>query len=794
MNNLLIPFYNNLPNTDTPCFNITSSKLIISPKDIFGNVSNQLSNKTIYIYNGRNMGTIKINSLIFTTPLLYTYSINTNYIPSITENELCVLSINPPPSYMINRTYTTSINNLNKNGYFTILDDNNILINKKSLSDDDTLFLYILATNPSFNIVNNITGSSYLITNVTINLYNSTNDYIQFNANIPQLSLTNGYTYNINIEELNNSTPTFTSTVENSNNINFQSNEPPYDSVILKYTTIKNFTGSGTFTIQPLIDSFTNVPKQIEHFDTSVWLNSIKNGISKIGSFAQNSVVQLAQNTIKPDLLYNIPIFDGNNYKFSLSTLALFNKNIDFLSQNSLMYLSNGSITSLISIDTIPISKNNDIIECNILYSGTLSNLSNTSSYVLSSLPITPYIVYNYVPSHDISKIIDVGTFSILAIDSNHPNPTMIISNFEIIYNNNITSFTNLLYTISQDPVECLNILNYSDYSPICSISILNVVPDSNQTTITYTVKSGASNLDKLSSSSRYIFSLYSSTDFTSDNANNQVDTNHVDTNHVGTNIGILNMTQLMDKQLTTMNNLIQGAYNSINSAYLIKPNDSNLIIANNIITHTSFQSNVILNMPVTPITPTIVNALLTNTYNAILYALKYDSNNPTFKLIITSINNINTKPIQLAILNNAATNIQNAINLSPDISSLSSIHEQISMIKYNLANYVNPSFTNQVSTSNIDISVLNNIISSISIIMLSNQTKTQTNFYLIKAQKILQLIITPGSTEIMQNVTKGKLIENLDNVVQDNSHYQFIFSMIIFVILIGFLINNSRK
>jgi len=813
MNNLLIPFYNNLPNINTPYFTLTSSKLIISLQDVFGNLSNfltQLSNKTIYIYNGQNMGTIIINSLLFSSNSIYTLSINVNYMPSIKDGDLCVLSLQDPSDYLIDRIFTSSMNNLNNNGYFTI-NNNNITINTKSPSKDDTLFLYILATNTSFNIIDNDSNMLFLITDLQININNSTNNYLEYNARTPSLQLIEGYEYSISLiddNNINSPTPSIVN-IDNSKNINFQSTKILYDSVLLSYTTNNNYISNGSFTLQNIDTS----PNKLEHFSlsnvwedtkkttlslTDTWTKTINTGFSKIGKYTQNSAIQYSKNTIKPDLLNNIPIITGNNYTLSLSNVGLFNIPIDPLKQYSLMYLSKGTTTTLLSINTDPVykidsmSKTNEVIECNVLYNDNISNLLNLSSYVLSSTPIRPLVVYNYLPTYNISNIIDKGNFTILSIDGNHSNPTMVISNYEILHNNNISSFTNLLYTISQDPVQCLNILNFSDYSQICSLSILNVVPDANQTTITYTIKSGASNLNKLSTYSRYIFSLYSGTDFTSDNSTNLAGMSIYNLTGMSmTNQGILNITRSMDTKLTNTNNLIQSAYDYIKTSYTNKPNDSNLIIANNIISNVSMQSNIILNMQVTSIIPTILDALITNTYNALLYALLYDPGNPSFNLLITKINNMSTKTIQIAILNNASLNIHNAMKQSPNIYSIPHVNDQLNIIIMDMQN------NNSINTATIQ-----NLISTIDSIISSNSNQTQTIFYLIKTQKILQLLITPGAPETMQNVTnyisatlnKRKIIENLDNVVQDNSYYQFIFSMIIFAILIGFLINNSRK
>jgi hypothetical protein len=96
------------------------------------------------------------------------------------------------------------------------------------------------------------------------------------------------------------------------------------------------------------------------------------------------------------------------------------------------------------------------------------------------------------------------------------------------------------------------------------------------------------------------------------------------------------------------------------------------------------------------------------------------------------------------------------------------------------------------------DVTILINMLSNI---ILDNNTTINNIIYLIKAQKILELLLpitisvhTP-TTEHMINVNKKRVLENFSNNLSSLHGYsKFIFSLIIFSILITMLITMSRK
>jgi hypothetical protein len=150
---------------------------------MLGNLTNFLTtsiNKPIYIFNGPNMGSFTISSLKINTNVSYTFNIRLNSVPpGLTDQTLCVLSLYPS-AYTIDRIFVNLSSKINTNGHFTLKDNNTILINSSSMYDDDeTLFIYILATNKTFKIINSESKISYLITNVILNNIQDNEKYIR---------------------------------------------------------------------------------------------------------------------------------------------------------------------------------------------------------------------------------------------------------------------------------------------------------------------------------------------------------------------------------------------------------------------------------------------------------------------------------------------------------------------------------------------------------------------------------------------------------------------------------------
>jgi hypothetical protein len=441
MSYILIPCFEKIPRTDsyftidnnysgfyTP--NASNSKklskiytIVVSKKDIFGKSTeflSKLNNTTIYIYNILNLETIKILNLKISDDKSYTINVELEYIPKFLNNSLCVLSTIIAP-YSIDRTFTQLLVNLEeKKGFFTLTDSNTIIINTNSLITDDTLFLYVLATTNKFNIVNS--NISYLIKDIEIDISNTDDNYIEFDAIFPIFKLTDNDHYTFTLSEYVYNTkffykPFVTPAKSQTTPLPIESPNVAIEllnSVILKYSTDDIFLNNGNFKLElpdpTIVDLYSNIPL-IEKFDTpnispSVSTNNSDNIISKyttwIGSIFQDSVNSVKQistkyiinNSINPDVLPHIPIIQGNHYTLTLNSIDIFNKNINFIKQHSLFYLTHGKNTSLIATNTIPVIKKNvtddNVIKCNILYNNSLSTLSNNSIYALSSTPEPP--------------------------------------------------------------------------------------------------------------------------------------------------------------------------------------------------------------------------------------------------------------------------------------------------------------------------------------------------------------------------------------------------------------------
>jgi hypothetical protein len=210
---LLITYYNNIPPDATNYFTFSNSKLIISKNDMMLNLCSELcdnaNNNLVYIFCGANIGAFSIKSLVSSNNNSFTYSIDLYSIPlNLTNNILFVLSLTVP-TYNITRTFITTLNDRNNN--FTLENNNKFIINTNSESSDDTLFLYIIATNKSFNIIYNATTIN-TISNVEIFPVQS-NSYtpaispsIAFTGTIQPLSFTSNKVYTIYISTENSST------------------------------------------------------------------------------------------------------------------------------------------------------------------------------------------------------------------------------------------------------------------------------------------------------------------------------------------------------------------------------------------------------------------------------------------------------------------------------------------------------------------------------------------------------------------------------------------------------------
>jgi len=821
MSYILLPYFKNNPKTDsyftmddnytgfyTP--DTSNSKklskiytIIVSKKDIFGKSTeflSKLNNTTIYIYNILNLESITILNLKNDDNNSYTINVNLKYIPTFLHNSFCVLSTVRAP-YSIDRTFTQSLVNVNRNNdFFTLTDSNTIIINKKSLSSDDTLFLYVLATTNKFNITHsNIT---YLIKDIEIDLSNINNNNIEFDAIFPILSLIDNDNYTFTLLEYEYDSKFFYKPFSTP-----KSSTPPVivqppnvaiellNSVILKYNTDDIFLNNGNFKLESpdptIVDLYSNIPL-IEKFSTptispninsndsesiiskyTTMLTSIfKNSINNVKNLSTKYIIN---NTINPDVLPHIPIIQGNHYTLTLNSIDIFNKQINFIKQHSLLYLTNGKNTSLIATNTIPIIKksliDDNLIICNILFNNSLSMLSNNSNYVLSSTPVSPFVYLNYKSNYNALDTIENGYFAKL---TETKFPQIILSNIDAVFNYNISSFNNVLYTLKDTSDVYLNILNI-DYSLVCSLKINNVIPETHQTIVEYSIITGNEKfLNTLTSNTRYIFTLYSPSDFLGDN-------------------GIINTTFNMKDYLTDLNNLIQGAKISINNSHLLYLNNHNLLVANSIMEDVSTQSTILLNLSLTPYVNDVIDALLSNTYNALKKAMEFDPKNPSFVLINNKISTMLPNPVIYIILNNAFTNLMKANDNLTDIKDIQNINNCDIKLTEILHNFNSTKILNKN-----DVTELNDMLSNI---ILDNSASVNNVIYLIKTQKILQLLLpitttvhTP-SAEDMITINKERVLENFTNNQSSNHGLsKFIFSLIIFSIVITILITMSRK
>lgn len=855
---ILVPYYNIIPSSVSTYFTIIDNTLVVTLNDVFNNPSQFLTNsinKLIYIFNGPNMGTFKINSLKIKTDKTYTFLIKLNSIPpNLRDNTNCVLSLNPSV-YTIDRTFSsTSYNNLV--GNFTLENSNTILINKFSTGSDDTLFLYILITNKSFNIINNNSSASYVINDIIISKNQPSGSFISLNATIPIMALINGSTYEFNIstddastlsnltlnntnvspitdatvtlptnnpspDPLNSAIKTHVtiphSYVDNSNNINIKKPTlyKDFNSVLLTYQTNK-FYNNGYFSLttninNDIIDLYTNVSNYplTEHLDNysfkdlpvfskepppvdkskdvdykstiTTAYNRLRALYNKMYADVKKNTDQLLQDNIQDDPITNIPILPGNRYTLSLSLVDSFKKPVNFIKQQSILFISSGTNVYKIATKKIPIYKkngNDSIIECNVILNKLLPEDINNKTYLLSNAPVLPYVTFEYLKVHNVSDVIGDGKFNILTISKITKFPTMIISNTDILYNNNVSSFNKLLYTIAQDPTKplappYLNILN-TDYSIVSTLAILQVVPDQIQTTFTYTIVSGSQNLELLVNGQNYIFTLFQPLDIISDT-------------------GILNLTQKNRPMLTDVNNIIQSAKVTIDKMILNNPNDTNLINAKNIIQDTSNLSSLIINIPLTNDILDTYSSLLANTYNAIQYALIFDPRNSDLLLIIDYIKNFNIPIIIISLLEYVSQYIKKSLENNPNDVEISNLddHVKSSIILF--------------KSENTGISISGTIKELLSRIDKAS-AKYPSDTSLVKARRmvnnILNNMLNPNPS-VNENMTMdedkyGNLIETLDNVKyetnENSDHYYIIMIILLIIFLIYIMHNYSNK
>jgi len=172
---------------------------------------------------------------------------------------------------------------------------------------------------------------------------------------------------------------------------------------------------------------------------------------------------------------------------------------------------------------------------------------------------------------------------------------------------------------------------------------------------------------------------------------------------------------------------------------------------------------------------------------------MEFDPKNPSFVLINNKISTMLPNPVIYIILNNAFTNLMKANDNLTDIKDIQNINNCDIKLTEILHNFNSTKILNKN-----DVIALNDMLSNI---ILDNSASINNIIYLIKTQKILQLLLpisitvhTP-SAEDMITINKQRVLENFTNNQSSNHGLsKFIFSLIIFSIVITILITMSRK
>jgi len=633
--------------------------------------------------------------------------------------------------YGIARTYLSYGDNNFSIGNFTI-HNNSIILNIFDIANNnELLFIYILCTINTFNIVAE-NGIIYPVTNVTALPFTNTSIYIVFAGDIPVIPLVTGDTYIVSIPTNKSLTisnlvinGTIVQPLKSSELIMTSSNGltngpsisgPSQSGIIttpvqlLPPLTLSQYEAITANNINklPVVPALSNINVIVRYQEPSQPI--ISNGLfsltlntidypnelpnKQIPSFF-GSITSFFNNSFgKPQhqphlLLPHIDVLNGTSYTMNASTLDAYNQPLNFIYQSSLLYLSNNTTSNTIAIKEIESSKNSEnILEFNIILEEPLPITLNNTPYVLSTAPIATYVIYNYINNFTTTSVIPTGKFTILPISGTITTPTMILSTTDTISNMNIASFTSLLYTLI-GTTNTLNILNV-DYSIVCNLNILSVIPSYNQCIFTYAINSGANNLLNLNTTSNYIFTLLPSSDIVSIKNN----TNSLQSYLLYNN-----------KLLTTIQQIIQTESQSI---FSMDMNES-LNLINSAVT----LSTLIVNIPFNQSTLVTNNATMISGQNALDMALEAAPNNTDLQVISPIINNVSSPIIVAAALKNAKINIDyvstNIKHLS-DNSSLLNTQQGIDNILEQMATtspYIN------INIPNIN-SLLSNINNSI--------------------------------------------------------------------------------
>ena len=528
------------------------------------------------------------------------------------------------------------------------------------------------------------------------------------------------------------------------NNVNKpSSNKIPYNNnVVLLYQPPNLHTDSGSFSIETSVnpsiqDSSADIFTHFEHMTGTIpkisntpysrgkeLINVISNNpIAKSIYNAAKNLVSVNPNLpINPDLITNIPIIEGTTCTLHLSTSDIFQQPVNFIEQHSLLFLSNGKSTTVLSTNTIPSSQENsedDIIQCNVILNSPLPILNINTPYVLSITPIMPYIKCKYESSYNQANVIGAGLFGIIPVSSSIKNPTMTISNYDLISGINNSSFTNLLYTLINTP-NTLNILN-GDYSFACSLAILNVQSTRDQTIFTYGITSGS--LYNISNTTNYIFTLLSASE-------------------------IINNIELANKNKRKnhfIHSLLLNAISNINDS--LTSNTSNIALLNskNLLHNALIQSETLINMPFSANSNIISTSILTLLYNSITSGLIGSPNNVNLQSLLITINKLASPIITLALLKNAQIYINVSLKENPSdelvINASNSVDDAI--MKINIKNSSTTLFNTPSYSTPSSVDLLTNVVNTLAIA--NNNLPDDKN--LRKAQIILAGSFSPSST-----------------------------------------------
>jgi len=492
--------------------------------------------------------------------------------------------------------------------------------------------------------------------------------------------------------------------------------------------------------------------------------NALKSAYDYVSYEKQKYVANLKGPTF-PDNITDVPLLAGLPCQLNTSYYDNNNKQINFITPNIIIYISNGLNTYIYSVsETInnQITNKLSIFSFNgQLSSNTLPDYTQNLPYVISSGPINSYITYNYNGNLEYNKPITNGSFSKSPTEN-----SLILSNIDSTKNDTIP-FISLLHTIINNQSTSLNILNL-DYSIACSLLILGVSIGPTQSIINYSLLSGTIP----SGTSNYFFTLLQSSDI----------------------INSINNTKTYINIFKRYNTLLLDIQSEINNSYKNIPTDKNIQNAQLIIANAVSQSTILVNSPFITNNNTslqISNTIITMGYNAVNYALLGDPNNNNLQSYYKTISQLGNPVILTAILNNAIYHVNNAVNNNLKSSSIHMYQNAHQSLKKALdIIYTDSALNSPTPHDSSYLTLINDAISSIK----SGLISSPDNSDLLKANAILSLIesFVSGHPQIESLSSDMSYTPSNFNSSQYFNVTMGILSCIFFMVIIAFLINSS--